>query len=68
MEEGKKTGQLYVIIFITAVLLFLSPLINVGDYPSLVGGFPRIFVYIFISWAAIIGLLYVASKHKESKE
>lgn len=46
-----------VALFLFAVLLFNPPLLQIFDSQSTVFGFPVLYLYLFIVWAILIGLL-----------
>jgi len=68
MENGKQKPQLYVIIFITGFLLFLSPLSEIANNVLLIAGIPLAFFYIFVAWLTVILLLFVASRKNDQTE
>lgn len=50
-------GQRLIALFLVGCLLFNYPLLNLFSHNRLVWGIPIIYTYIFISWAALIGLM-----------
>ena len=49
-------GQRLTALFLLGCLLFNYPILTIFDRNGLIGGIPILYVYIFISWAALIGL------------
>lgn len=43
-------------LFLLGCLLFNYPVLTIFDRNGLIGGIPILYVYIFVSWAALIGL------------
>jgi hypothetical protein len=59
MNERKVKGQQLIALFLVGCLLFNYPLLALFSQDGLVGGIPLLYVYIFITWAVLIGLLAV---------
>lgn len=57
MNERKLKGQQLIALFLAGCLLFNYPLLALFSQDGLVGGIPLLYVYIFITWAVLIGLL-----------
>lgn len=57
MNERKLKGQQLIALFLVGCLLFNYPLLALFSRDGLVGGIPLLYVYIFITWAVLIGLL-----------
>jgi len=43
-------------LFLLGCLLFNYPVLTIFDQNGLIGGIPILYIYIFVSWAALIGL------------
>ena len=50
-------GQRLVALFLLGFLLFNYPLLNLFATPSQVLGVPVLYAYVFLVWAALIGLM-----------
>ncbi|GIK38830.1 MAG: hypothetical protein BroJett011_26630 [Chloroflexota bacterium] len=59
MDERKVKGQQLIALFLVGCLLFNYPLLALFSQDGLVGGIPLLYVFIFITWAVLIGLLAV---------
>lgn len=59
MNERNTKGQQLAALFLVSCLLFNYPLLSLFSHDGLVGGIPIIYVYIFIAWAALIGLMAI---------
>lgn len=53
-------GQRLVCIFLLGVVLFNFPLLAAFNVSATVFGIPVLFAYLFIAWAALILLMYLA--------
>ena len=51
-----KTHRLAALVILGA-LLFNYPLLTLFNRPALVGGVPVLYVYVFVAWALLVGLL-----------
>ena len=52
-------GQQLLALFFIGCLLFNYPLLLLFSTDGLVAGIPILYIYIFVTWAAIIGLMTV---------
>ena len=50
-------GQRLIALFLVGCLLFNYPVLNLFSQDGLIGGVPILYVYIFVSWAALIGVM-----------
>ncbi len=53
-------GQRLIIIFLLGVALFNFPLLAVFNKSATLFGIPVLFAYLFLAWAALILLMYLA--------
>jgi hypothetical protein len=61
----KLKGQRLIAIFLVGCLLFNYPLLHLFSVNSTIGGVPVLYVYVFSSWAALIGLMVaVIERHR----
>ncbi|MCB0087698.1 MAG: hypothetical protein KDE54_07285 [Caldilineaceae bacterium] len=51
------TGQRLAALFLIGCLLFNYPILSLFSRDARLWGVPALYVYIFISWAALIGLM-----------
>ncbi len=59
MDEHKLKGQQLIALFLAGCLLFNYPLLALFSQDGLIWGIPLLYVYIFATWAVLIGLLAV---------
>ena len=57
MGEYDVRGQRLVALCLLGLLLFNYPLLAVFNVPTMVFGIPVLYVYFFLAWAALIGLM-----------
>ncbi|MCL4302649.1 MAG: hypothetical protein KJ077_43575 [Anaerolineae bacterium] len=57
MNKKHLKGQQLIALFLVGCLLFNYPLLALFSQDGLVWGIPLLYVYIFITWAVLIGLL-----------
>jgi hypothetical protein len=50
-------GQRLVVVFLAGVVLFNYPVLMLFDRPQLSFGFPLLYVFVFVMWAALIALI-----------
>jgi len=53
-------GERFVALFILGVLLFTPPFLFIFDNSATVVGIPVLYLYLFVAWAALIGLMALA--------
>jgi len=49
-----------VALFILGILLFSPPFLFIFDHSATVMGIPVLYLYLFVAWAALIGLMALA--------
>jgi len=59
MQRSTLKGQHLVALFLLGGLLFNYPLLAVFNVAGQAFGIPALYVYIFVSWALMIGLLAI---------
>jgi hypothetical protein len=57
--------ELLAALFPFFVALLVWPLMTVANRPAAVGGIPLLLVYLFGVWAAIVGVLFWASRRAD---
>jgi hypothetical protein len=57
MNKSTVKKQRLVAIFVIGCLLFNYPLLSLFSTETLLWGFPVLYIYVFISWLLLIGLL-----------
>jgi hypothetical protein len=65
MNERKLKGQQLIALFLVGCLFFNYPLLALFSQDGLVAGIPLLYVYIFITWAVLIGLLATIIEGKD---
>lgn len=66
MQRNVLIGQRLVAAFLAGYVLFNYPVLALFDRPAEVGGIPVLFVYIFLVWAGLIGVLaWISEKRGE---
>jgi hypothetical protein len=61
-QRGDRSGSRLVFVAIAGFLLFTPPLLALFDHHASVFGLPDFVVYLFVSWAVIIGLVAALSR------
>jgi Na+-driven multidrug efflux pump len=65
MNKYRLKGQQLAAIFIMGCLLFNYPLLLIFSRNTLVWGVPLLYLYVFVSWALMIGLMIIIiERHK----
>ena len=59
MNKIHLKGQQLIALFLVGCLLFNYPLLALFSRDGLVWGIPMLYVYIFIAWAALVGLMAI---------
>jgi hypothetical protein len=59
MNERNLKGQRLAALFLVGCLLFNYPLLSLFSHEGMVWGIPILYVYIFLAWAALIGLMVI---------
>ena len=55
-------GQRLVALACLGFLLFNYPLLGLFNSPQTIGGVPVLYAYLFVAWAALIGLLAIVAE------
>jgi hypothetical protein len=59
-------GQRLVLVFVLGLVLLNEPVVSLFDRGQRVGGIPLLFLYLFLAWALLIGLMaWVVSGDKD---
>ncbi len=62
-ERGtSRVGAFSVSLFLVATLLFLPPLVTLGEGPADLFGLPRIFVILFAVWIGVVAMIYLIAE------
>lgn len=67
MNERNTKDQRLIVIFLAGCLLFNYPILSLFSYDSLVAGIPILYIYIFVVWAALIGLMAIVIEYRGHK-
>lgn len=62
-----KVGAFSVSLFLVAVLMFLPPVVTLAEGPADLFGLPRIFVFLFAVWIAVVALTWVIAERVGGK-
>ncbi len=54
-------------LFLLGVLLFSPPFLLIFDLPETVGGFPLLYLFLFIAWCGVIILAAITVESAEQK-
>jgi hypothetical protein len=57
MSDSETRGQRFVALCMLGVLLFNYPVLALFNVPGTLFGIPVLYAYIFIAWAALIGMM-----------
>jgi hypothetical protein len=57
METQQLLGPRLLLLFLGGCLLFGYPILDIFSKQATVAGVPLLFVYLFVAWAAFIGLI-----------
>jgi len=57
MGDSERRGQRFVALCVLGILLFNYPVLALFNVPGTLFGIPTLYAYIFIAWAALIGLM-----------
>ena len=57
-----KAGAFSISLFLFAALLFLPPIVTLGEGIETVFGLPRTFIYLFAAWIAVVFLAYLIAE------
>jgi len=64
MNQSNTKMQRLAVIFVFANLLFNYPLLALFNRAIMLGGIPLLYVYMFVAWALLIGLLALVIERK----
>jgi hypothetical protein len=67
MNERKVKGQQLVALFLVGCLLFNYPLLSLFSHNGLVWGIPTFYLYTFMTWAGLIGLMAIVIEYRGNK-
>lgn len=65
-EEGRQNDRIVTLV-IVAALAFNFPLLSVFGSSALLLGIPVLYLYLFIAWAVLIGLVRAVMKNPRAK-
>ena len=57
MTDSETRGQRFVALCMLGIVLFNYPVLALFNVPETVFGIPVLYAYIFIAWAALIGMM-----------
>ncbi len=57
MRNGSRQNERLVALVLVAALAFNVPVLSLFDSPAPVFGIPVLYLYIFLAWGALIGLI-----------
>jgi len=57
MSDPETRGQRFVALCMLGMMLFNYPILALFNVPATVFGIPVLYAYIFIAWAALIGMM-----------
>lgn len=61
-DEHSKNGRLMAVFFL-GVLLLTYPILTLFDHPTLLFGIPLLYLYLFVVWLVIIGLIILVTRN-----
>ena len=64
MNEHNLKGQRLVVLFLVGCLLFSYPLLSLFSRNGMLWGIPILYVYIFLAWTALIGLMALVIENR----
>ena len=64
MNQPNRKSQRLVAVFVLACLLFNYPLLALFNRATTLGSIPILYLYVFVAWALLIGLLALVVDHK----
>ena len=68
-SKDLKKHQRLLALFLLFLMLFNYPVISIVNRPVLVGGIPLLYLYLFLAWLLMIGLLaWVVKGHITQKD
>jgi hypothetical protein len=63
-----KAKELLSVCFVVFAALLVWPLLTIANRPLLLGGIPVLVLYLFVVWAAIVGVLAWAARCARDEE
>jgi hypothetical protein len=57
-----KVGAYSVSLFLVAAVLFLPPIVTLGEGPADLFGLPRVYVVLFSVWIGVVALIYLVAE------
>lgn len=63
MDEDRTPTRL-VVLAVAGVALFNYPLLRIADVPEVVLGVPLVWLYVFVVWALLIGLVALTLRRR----
>lgn len=63
MNERNLKGQQLVALFLTGCIFLNYPILSLFSVDGLIWGIPILYIYIFTTWAALIGLMAIVIEH-----
>jgi len=57
MSDSETRGQRFVALCMLGIVLFNYPVLALFNVPGTLFGIPVLYAYIFIAWAALIGMM-----------
>ena len=57
MDDSDTRGQRFVALCMLGIVLFNYPVLALFNVPGTLFGIPVLYAYIFIAWAALIGMM-----------
>jgi hypothetical protein len=64
MNDSRATSRLAAI-FVLGFLLFAPPLLSVFDRNTRIAGVPLLWLYLFLAWGLVIGLIAVTVRRSD---
>ena len=68
MYRKRRSVERQAALFLLGVLLLVPPLLIVFDKPVRAGGIPVLYLYLFVAWAALIGMTAAMSRRFEDDD
>jgi hypothetical protein len=65
IAKRSSRGQRLICVFLLGVVLFNFPILALFNVANTVFGVPVLYAYIFLAWALLILLMYLAIEHSQ---
>jgi hypothetical protein len=65
MDKHELTGKQLAALFFLGCLLFNYPLLSLFNMDKMVWGVPTLYIYIFVAWAILIGLMAIVVEYNK---